>query len=468
MSVLMQILDVALTVAIVLGLFGLTIFVHELGHFLVARRCGMIVDTFSIGFGPPMWQRTIGGVKYKIGWLPLGGYVALPQMDPGGAMEQPEGATPDTPRPPPAAPGKRIAVSFAGAAMNLVLAFLIAWGFYAFSEHRGGDDTRTLVGRVTEDSRAHAAGLRAGDRVLRINGNTVRSWDDVVVNAALAQSVRMEVAGPDGAERTLEFETDPLPEQEGGRYLAGVGRASACLVIGVEPGSPAEAAGLQRRDLIDRFDGEPVFGTDDLVARIVARPDEEVPLRIRRGSETLTVTVRPTFNPERQRVMIGIHFNQFDYTRKPLEQVWAWASPVFRIFKALGTKTERSAAVGALSGPVGIFRVYWMAASTSVVLALWLTGMINVNLAILNLLPIPVLDGGHILFALYEAIRRRPPGAAFLAWAHRIFAALLISLVLLLTFRDTREIFRSARRSDPPPAAEAAAEESEVRSQESE
>ncbi len=451
MDVLMEYGGHALTVLIVVALFGLTVFVHELGHFMVARLCCMVVDTFSIGFGPPLWQRKIGGVVYKIGVFPIGGYVALPQMDPGGALEQSEEAT--ARKLPPASPGKRILVSFAGAGMNIVLAFVIATGFYVFSEHKGEDLQQTVVGFVRPDSRADQAGLRVGDRILSINGDPVHSWDDLMIGAALTEEARLNVSGPDGTERALAIATEPLPGHSG-RTLAGIGKASPSLVIGTEPASPAERAGIQRGDLIEAFDGTPVYGTEDLISRIIERRDQDVRLTVLRRSERIELTVRPEYNEERDRVMIGIHFNQFDYTLRPAAQVWAWAAPVFRIFKAFGSSEERSKAAGALSGPVGILRIFWMAAATHLMFALWLTGLINVNLAIFNLLPIPILDGGHIMFALYEAIFRRPPGAAFLAWTHRIFGALLLGLILLLTLRDVRQMI--SRPSAEEPAAESA------------
>lgn len=452
MDILSMILGNAWTVLIVVALFGLTVFVHELGHFIVARLCGMVVDTFSIGFGPPIWQRKYGSVVYKIGIFPIGGYVALPQMDPGGALEQSEGAAARRLAPAPA--GKRILVSLAGAGMNILLAFVIASGFYFFAEHKGEDHARTVVGYVRADALAAKAGLRVGDRILRINGEETRSWDDVLINCALADQVRMDVEGSDGAARTVTVETEPVPGHSG-RTLLGVGKASPCLVIGTDPGSPAERGGVKRSDIIEKFGGEPVYGTDDLISRITSSKDQDVKLSIRRHGELMDLTVRPEFSAQYKRVMIGIHFNQFDYTLRPAAQVWAWAAPVFRLFKAFGSSEERSKAAGALSGPVGILRIFWMAASTHIIFALWLTGLINVNLAIFNLLPIPILDGGHIMFASYEAIRRRPPSAVFLSWTHRIFAALLLGLFVLLTMRDVRDIFRRAPRAETPATATA-------------
>lgn len=459
-------LEIFYTVIVVVALFSLTIFVHELGHFLVARWCGMVIETFSIGFGPALWQWKRKGITYKIGALPLGGYVALPQMDPNlGDDDKHAGEKKDAlaPPPPPAAPWKRIAVAFAGAGMNLVLAFLIAAIFYVNAEHRSPTAERATVGFVSPQSKAASAGLAVGDHIRTINGNAVASWDDVIVNAALSDRVRLEVVGRDGVPRTLEVETENVP---GGRerHLKGVDKSSACLVIGIVAGAPAEAAGVKRGDVIQSIAGEPVFGNEDLIARIGKHADTMIPLVVLRKKQEVTLQVRPIYDETQKRVIIGIHFNQFDYTRPPLAQVWAWASPVFRVFQALGSREERPKAVAAISGPVGIFKIYWMAASTSFLLALWLTGLINVNLAIMNLLPLPVLDGGHIVFALYEGIFRRPPHATVVGWAHRIFAVLLITLILLLTGRDVRDLFRkpfhktepagiSATLPDAPPHA---------------
>jgi len=446
------VIDHVQTLAIVLVLFGATIFVHELGHFLVARWCGMVVETFSIGFGPALWKRTVGGVIYKIGALPFGGYVALPQMDPGG--EEREADADDAPRvpAPPVSPWKRIAVAAAGAVFNLVFALAIAVTIHLVAG-AGGGDRASVVGYIATNSTAYAQGLRAGDRVLAVNGRAVSSWDDLLVNSALADDVVLRLRDPAGAERTLTVPTEPVPG--GGRTVPGIGKHSPCLIIGITAGEPAAEAGLQRSDIIASFAGEPVYSVEQLIESIRSHGDQDVPVTVLRGDRSLDLTVRPRWNAERERVMIGIEFNTFDLSMKPVDQMWAWASPVFRILKAFATPKESRHAANAIGGPILIFKMYWMAAQTSFLLALWLTGMLNVNLAILNLLPIPVLDGGHIMFALWEGITRRPPGPKVTAMAHRVFAILLISLFVLITARDIKRLFpgRAKPEAAPAPAA---------------
>ncbi|MCX7818976.1 MAG: RIP metalloprotease RseP [Kiritimatiellae bacterium] len=435
-----------LTLVAAVLLFSLTIFVHELGHFLVARRCGMVVETFSIGFGPAIWSRRIRGVRWKLGALPFGGYVALPQMEPGG------GATEGGAQPPPAAPHYRIAVALAGAVANLLLAFLAAVAIY-LAAGRSASHREPVVGSVATNSPAWSAGLRIGDRILDVNGSPVRTWDDVMVNAALNEELRLRVQRPDGTTAVLRVRTSPTGE--GVHVLEGVEKATPCLVIGTFPGQPADLAGIRRRDIIRELDGEPIYSIEQFVQATQRYRDREVPLVVEREGRRLTLTVRPVWNPAFGRVMIGIEMNRFDLSMKPLAQLRAWAAPVFRVLRALGSRTERGHAVRSVGGPLYIFQMYWMAARTSVLLALWVTGLLNVNLAILNLLPLPVLDGGHIVLAAWEGLTRRPVPAPLVAAVHRVFGLLLIGLLLLITIRDVGRLSRrpeSARPAGSEPA----------------
>jgi regulator of sigma E protease len=446
------VIDFVTTLVTVLLLFGATIFVHELGHFLVARWCGMVIETFSIGFGPALWKRKVGDVTYKIGVLPFGGYVALPQMDPAGADRAEEPQEPPPPPIPPASPWKRIAVAAAGAVFNLVFALGIAIAVHALAGP-SGEGRAPVLGYVETNSTAYAEGLRAGDRILTVNGRTVGSWDDLIINSALADRVDLGLRTAGGAERTLSLPTEPIPG--GGRTIAGIGKNSSCLIIGVTPGAPADEAGLRRRDVIVSFNGQPVYSVDQLIDSIRSHGDQDVVLSLLREGRPVDLTVRPRWNPGLKRVMIGIEFNRFDLSMKPMLQMWAWASPVFRILKAFATPKESRHAVDAVGGPVYIFKMYWMAAQTGFLLALWLTGMLNVNLAILNLLPIPVLDGGHISFALWEGLTHRPPGPKATALAHRIFAILLITLFALITARDIKRLVFGGGKPAAAPAAPA-------------
>lgn len=430
----------AITLLVVILLFSLTIFVHELGHFLVARRCGMVVEAFSIGFGPAIWRRRIGGVEWKVGALPFGGYVALPQMDAEGRTDT-QGR-----RLPPIPARHRAAVALAGAGANTLLALLLATVIY-YGAGRSAGLREPVVGRVVTNSAAWAAGLRVGDRILEINGSPVRTWDDVMVNAALRDTLHMKVRRPDGT--VVQLEAPTMATAQGVRTLDGMDKATPCLVIGTFPGMPAERAGLRRRDVILELAGEPVYSIEQFVEATQRHRDREVPLVVEREGRRLVLTVRPEWSPTYQRVMIGVELNRFDLSMKPLAQVRAWAAPVFRILQAFGRRAERGHAARSIGGPLYIFQMYWMAARTSVLLALWVTGLLNINLAILNLLPIPVLDGGHVVLAVWEGVVRRPPPAKLVAAVHRVFALLLIGLFVLITIRDVRRLAGRSERAGP-------------------
>lgn len=468
-------MTIVLTVLAVLLLFSLTIFVHELGHFLVARWCGMAVDTFSIGFGPTLWKRRVNGVTYRIGALPFGGYVALPQMDPGDGTdkdakkdgdhdaEKPD-AGEDAPPPAPPLPSsqawKKILVSVAGAAGNLILAVLLAWVVYVVGKPSAPHERECTIGFVEKGGAAEAAGLRVGDRIVEAGGRPVGNWIDLLTQLTLSNKDRatVRVEGPEGGPaRTLELETSKLPAL-GARTLRGAGMVSLCLVWRPIAGRSAEAAGIVGGDEILSFDGVKLYSREQLSQLVTDRVDRDVPIVVRRGGREVTATVRAAFDAKEKRGLIGIEWNlvgNVDYDKvvhpTPSYQLRQHAGGIFRFLKALVTPHEARAAAEAVGGPVSILMMYWQMLRTSLMMAIWFTGFLNVNLAILNLLPIPVLDGGHIVFSTWEWVTRRPVPARVLGIIHRVFATLLIGLFLLLTYRDTlRWIVPSVRRPARP------------------
>ncbi len=436
------------TIAVILFFFSLTIFVHELGHFLAARAAGLKVEVFSIGFGPPLLKRTRGGVTYQIGAFPFGGYVALPQLDPTGpdaAKAEPSADGPSEPPPPlpRAAPGKRIFVAAAGAAGNLLLALFLAWIVFFVGKPSAPHERRAVVGFVEPDSVAWEAGLRIGDEILSVNGTAVGNWQDLLTEVSLQGRDRatLRIRPADGGpERAVE--TPVIRGDMGARFLEGVMMEQLCMVGGVVRGGSAEAAGLRAGDLILALDGIEVRSQQHLIHLVGERRDQEVAITIRRDGETLERAVRPAFDEAREQVMIGVRFSELAVQSdilvypRPLSQVREHAMAIFRVLRALTTRGEAGAAAGAIGGPVSILFVYWLMVRGSFMMAVSFTIFLNVNLAILNLLPIPVLDGGHILFASIEGATRRPVSPRIVGLAHRVFAALLITLFVFLTFRD--------------------------------
>lgn len=438
------------TLVVVLLLFGLTIFIHELGHFLLARYFGMQIDTFAIGFGPPIWSRKKDGILYKIGIIPFGGYVALPQMDPDTeAHAEQQGKTlPDI------APWKKIPVAVAGAVGNIILAFIIAWIIYLVGKPSAPHERDTVVGFVASESAAYEQGLRPGHRILTVNGEPVRNWNDIHVTATLSAYVTLEAETPDGV---LPIAL-PIPTEDtelGIRLIPGVSWVNYADVSQVIPGSSAEAAGVQIGDRLIELDGMTLYSQAQLIELVDMLRGQTVPLVVRRDGERVTLEVTPTYDPEADRALIGIAFNPWavDFDQvvhpRPTELIREFSTLIFRVLGALVTPSTSGMAASALAGPVFILKSLWDMVQSSLIMALWFTCLLNVNLAVLNLMPIPVLDGGHIVFAAWEVITRRRINARFKVGLMTACWFLLIAAMLFLAFRDVSRLGWLDRRPEP-------------------
>ncbi len=439
-------------IVMILVLFGLTIFVHELGHFMVARWLGLKVEAFAIGFGPAIWQKEVNGVKYKIGLIPAGGYVSLPQMDPtlgAGGKEDAEKAASLG----PVEPWKKILVAVAGVIMNMILAVIIALVVYWKGIPSVPDQFTTTVGFVEGGNPVHDAGLRIGDEIVSVNGTPVANWQDIMTEVVLHDAVELEVRSQaKGAMFTIATSNDDLRL---GRVfedvVPAVGGENFCMVGMVEPGSTAEKAGIRPGDLIVEFRGEKVHSQTHLINLVGASENQTLPVVVDREGERFSLMVTPTMDTERNQVRLGIRFNNFWASNtfishpKPMDQIRSHGRIIFRVLKALVTPETARNAASNIGGPVAIMHMYWMVLSSSLMYAIWLTGLINVNLAIINLLPLPILDGGHIVFASWEGITRRRVNPRFVTVLSNIFFVLLLTVFVLLTFQDTRNIFRHVR-----------------------
>lgn len=444
--------SIALTLVTVLLLFGLTIFIHELGHFLVARKCGLVVDAFAIGFGPALWKRTYNGVEYKICLLPLGGYVALPQMDPGSDHPDSDMAKRKLPR---VAPWKRILVALAGVTGNMMLAVIVAYAVYAGGKSFAPPEGEVRLGYVETNSPAYAAGLRIGDLIEKVNGEQVTSWEQFILASALHEGPVLSVRSPVMGDHQVSL---PTLELMGTRYIEGLLPLNYCYVLEVSPGSSAQAAGLKSGDRIMTLDGVELFSREHLTDQVQVVGDREVTLTYLRDGQLLETRVHPAFDPGIERYLLGVMFNQLD-VKKPLAQIKSHAMLIVRLLKALVTPGQSKAAAGAVGGPVAILGMFWLYVKSSFIMALWFTCLLNVNLAVLNLLPIPVLDGGHIVLSLWEGITRRAVSYKVVSFVWNASAVLLISLFLLLTWRDVKRFMGARHPAEPAPVeAESAPE----------
>jgi len=450
----------ALVTIVLILVFGLTIFVHELGHFLAALYYGMVIDVFSIGMGPAIWKRKIRGVTYKIGWIPIGGYVALPQLDPtamavvqGGADKndgqhaasdggKPEGEQDSEQRELPyLSPWRKMVVSVAGAVGNVLLAVVLAWIIYLTPDVVTEGDG-TIIGQVETNSVAYAKGLRAGDEILAVNGEKVRTWSDYTVLCVLNSGRTNEVSISLKSGGVVKDIVVPLREAESGiNAVPGLGKAMVCRVSGVIKGSSAEQGGIKPKDIIRSFDGIKVISSSHFISLVGARPDKSIPLEVERNGKLLTLNVTPRYDARNKKTMIGIMFGEIFNTpwmqyKRPWDQIKNDALQIVRVLRALVTPHEAAQAAGGLGGPPIILLALWLSIKASFMNAMGFVRFLNVNLAIINLLPIPILDGGHIMFALSEAIRRKKANPKVVNVLVNVCGSLLIAAILYISARD--------------------------------
>src|SRR6185312_7692941 len=282
----MSILNIIYIVFAVLLLFGAAIFFHELGHYWVALKLGMKVEEFAIGMGPKIcsWKRN--GIVYSVRWIPAGGFVKLPQMITSEALEgKADGSVP------PAAPWKKILVAVAGPFMNVVFAFAIAVFIYFVGLPVTVNPP--IIGYVKPDSQEARMGIQAGDTIVSVNGEQIKSWDDINVITATARTSEMPVViERDGQKQTYTLTATPNPVI--GLKLLNLDPRDHPQVMDVQSDSAAQAAGLKTNDIVLSFAGVPVASVDQLIGLIHKCGSKSTEIVVQRGSENLTLNITPS------------------------------------------------------------------------------------------------------------------------------------------------------------------------------
>jgi regulator of sigma E protease len=448
-----EIFTVAGTLLLALFLFGSTVAAHEFGHYLAARKMGLVVERFAIGFGPKIYGRVIDGVEWQLNLLPLGGFVQLPQMSPAEGIE---GKTSKEVKDlPPASPKAKIITALAGPVASLALGVLCS-----IESWIGGVPTNmiyrtTTVGWVEPGSPAYKAGVLPGDRILAIDGQRPDRWagrPGAVVESILLGTNREILLEVDRNSReivTLRITPERDQEMEGLRKLGfEMYPAQTAVVNKVIEGGPAVRAGIRPGDIIRSVHGVRVWNPAAVKAAVDSGRESLVLGVEDSQGKARTVRLRPEKAMNRQERMMGVVWkpNEIQITHpNPLEQIGSAAGMVFRTLNALVSPAS-SVGVKHLSGPLGIFERLVSLLQTDPRLVIYFSVILNVNLAVLNLLPIPVLDGGHIMFSIIEAFRRRQMQAKTIERIQTAFVILLAGFFVLVTYHDSMRLKKRMQR----------------------
>jgi regulator of sigma E protease len=472
---------------------GFTIFIHELGHFLAARQRGLIIKRFSIGFGPKIFGWEKDGVEYRISMFPFGGYVALPQLaDMGrveGQNEEHEGkklsAWDDYDEdedeneeelkeksPPKISYADKMIVSVMGAVFNILLAFSLSSVLWFFGYERRDGELTTKIGYIadtverwnpiveqgeTVTSPAKKAGLLPGDQVISVDGAPVEDFMDVqsrIVTGKLKTAQDRRLTRLTILRNNEQKDIEVFPEVFGTEEIRiiGIGPKETFFIKELQPDMPAVKAGLEEGDQLVSVDGNKIFSFAHLVDYLMKLEDgKEIALTVRKGGEDgleQTYNILPVEKDMQQgnivtkRKLIGFspRFKTITTYPNPLLLIVSRVKDMYHTLTGL-VSPQSDVKLRNMSGPVGIVNNLSIFASIGFKKLLWFVVFINVNLAILNLLPIPVLDGGHMVFATIEKLRGKPLPLAFLERSQMLFVVLLFSFMLYVTFFDFQRLF---------------------------
>lgn len=438
-----------MTILAFLITLGVLIIVHELGHFLVAKWCGIGVEEFSVGFGPRLWGVKKGGTDYRVSLVPLGGYVKM-KGDEGDekAPPAPDSFAGQSVR-------RRAAVIMCGPVMNLLLCLALMPVVYMIG--------RTLPAYLLEppvvidvypETSASVAGMQKGDRLRSIDGKEMETWEEALNTMILSPGKKM----------SLEWERAGNIIK--GEVLAGELAGSKRNIVGIEPslflgrepvidevtaGGPAATAGLKAGDRVIAYNGSPISDWNDLAEKINTSEGKSIDLTVARESDLLTMTVIPFYDQGVGRWLIGIRkdiersipmikkrYGPVEALVEGWREVGRLTALTFDIIRRLVTLDLSYKVLG---GPIMIATSTAQAASAGMSELLYFVAFLSLQLGVLNLFPIPVLDGGHLVFLGIEGICRKPVNTTVRRYATQVGFALLIALMIAVTLNDLKRFF---------------------------
>jgi regulator of sigma E protease len=436
-----------MTIFYALILLGILIFVHELGHFLFAKLVNVKVLKFSLGFGPRVLGKKYGETEYLISAVPLGGYVKMLGEESGDEISAEDRARAYNAQP----VGKRTLIVLSGPVFNILFAALV----FALIAASGVPVPYPDIGKVAENSPAARAGLTAGDRVMAINGSAVKSWDEIesFMNKNHGETLLFTIKR---GETVKELSVTPEKKSEKDMF----GESRDVWNIGISPllypdvgevtkGSPAEKAGIQKGDRIVEIEGAALKTWQDMTAIIHENPGKPLKFRIQRGDHLTEVTITPeksTFavsaGEKKEIGLIGVRPLGNDFIKRygPVEAIRfgvmrTWDVSVLTVVSIVKL-IQRVIPAETIGGPILIFQMAGQQAAHGPLSFFTFMAIISINLGVLNLLPIPMLDGGHVLFLMIEAVRRKPVKEKVIMIAQRAGLAAIITLMVFAFYND--------------------------------
>jgi regulator of sigma E protease len=440
-------------IAIALLALSFCIFIHELGHFIAAKKRGLIADRFSIGFGPRLFGWKWRGTEFRISLLPLGGYVSLPQLADMGRLEG--GEEDESEDLPPISYADKMIVAVMGAVFNIILAFclsLVLWGV-------GRDIIKTTVVDVAPEQivnsageivpgPAFEAGLLTGDTILEIDDERIGDWMQLQ-NAVMTGTGRNDAGIPTTevtvlrGDKELTLTAHPVLVTSEDIRTLGVQPGTDLVVSMVQENMPAFEAGMLPGDQPIALNGEPITSAAFLSVYLKNHPGGSIEVTLLREGQEVTLPIEPRIAPGEDSPRFGFAYYYEAQTervhRNPFEQITIMANTMKITLVALVSQ-KSDVKVRNMSGPVGIVHGLTTMARYGWIDLVWFLALINVNLAIFNVLPIPVLDGGHMLFATISKITGRPLPRKIMEGAYTACIVMLLSFVVYVSFFDVKRV----------------------------
>ena len=424
---------------------GILVTIHEFGHFWVARRVGVKVHRFSVGFGKPLktWRRKNDDTEYVLAAIPLGGYVKMlderveevAEDDKHRAFNRQSLA-------------KRTAIVAAGPLANFLFAIVAMWGLYV----AGMQDYPTVIGDLQQGSIAAQAGFEPGERIVSVDGKKIYGWQDsqlyLIHRTFQKKNVLFTLENPDDKSlRQVPIDLAGIPSNviSGGVLSQGLGIAPApmgSVISGVVSGKPAQMAGLLEGDEIIDVSGQSIENWQDLVKAISASPDTSVDIKYRRNGQTFSTsltTVSIEFNGEKYG-QIGVYPQRYQFSTGIVEGLgkavdYTWRFTLISLW-SLGKMITQDVSTDNLSGPITIANLAGTTVQRGVADFVSFLVVISISLGLINLLPIPLLDGGHLMYFAIEAVKGSPVSEKIMLWGQQIGIGLLLLLMSLAFYND--------------------------------